>query len=262
MIVQLAVYFDGSGTAPEHPVWAIGGWIAEVDQWTQFCREWHAMIENAPFRDGVKRMFHAADLESLKGIYSDWTQDQKQTFQDKAYRIIEDFQLTPVASALIKADYEALKIRFAKFEQAHGGNYFVHTFHAVMDNVRKWLDARRYEASVHYVFEAGDIGDVEIKRILQRIYNDPKEREVFRMNGWTMTGKEVLPLQAADIWAYESYKQMTNRIVSGQIRKIRYPYKRLYRSDFEKYQTYWDRENLTELIATYRELEKRGGNNR
>lgn len=266
LIVPLTAHFDASGTEPQHLVWAIGGWIAETDQWIHVNREWARMLKETRFRPDVKeRIFHAADLESLAGIYSDWTQDEKREFQDRAYQIIQDYQLFPIASAVIKADFEALKIRLVNLKERHGSNYFVHTFHAVMTNVRHWLDAQRYEASVHYVFEAGDVGEPAIQEILRRIFNDPDERKLFRMSGWTFTGKECLPLQTADIWAYESYKQMMNRIVTGPMREVRYPYRRLYRDRFRTYQTYWDRENLAELVEKYREIEeqqekvKRGG---
>jgi hypothetical protein len=124
-----------------------------------------------------------------------------------------------------------------------------------MKNVQEWLRDRRFEASVNYVFEAGDIGHGEIERALRRAWEDPEDRKFLHMSGWTMTGKHVLPLQAADIWAYESYKHMVNRVIGDRTRKVRYPYERLYRNYHEKYQTYWDRESLTAMIKTYREFE-------
>jgi hypothetical protein len=76
MIVSLAAYFDASGTAADQTIWSIGGWIAEVDQWSRFCGRWRQMIEHAPFRPEIepeKRIFHSADLESRLGIYEGWT---------------------------------------------------------------------------------------------------------------------------------------------------------------------------------------------
>ena len=77
------------------------------------------------------------------------------------------------------------------------------------------------------------------------------------MRGYSMLKKDTLPLQAADIWAYESYKQMVNRIIPETPgRDVRYPYRRLYRNRHREYQTYWDGENLAELIKIYNQLEK------
>jgi hypothetical protein len=77
------------------------------------------------------------------------------------------------------------------------------------------------------------------------------------MRGYSIQGKDVLPLQAADIWAYESYKQMVNRIIpEAPNRDVRYPYRRLYRNRHSRYQTYWDSENLAELAGHYKRLEQ------
>ena len=94
-----------------------------------------------------------------------------------------------------------------------------------------------------------------IQDALRRIKRDPRERAFHRLRDWSFGGKEILPLQVADLWAYESYKHMLNRIVSGPLRKVRYPYERLYRLRHEKYQTYWDRENLAALLELYKTLD-------
>lgn len=258
LIVPLTAHFDASGTDPRDAVWAVGGWIAPTDQWVEVNRAWALMLKETRFRADIEkkdRIFQASRLESLKGIYSDWTQDEKQEFQNRAYTIIKDYQLFPIASAVIKADYKALRIGFPKLKWGDGSNYFQHTFHDILNSVRKWLDVQRYEASVHYIFEAGDIGQSSIGVTLRQINSDPHRKSLFRMSGWTFSDKTCLPLQVADIWAYESYKQMINRIVNGPLRSVRYPYQKLYRREFERYQTFWDRENLLELIKTYHQVE-------
>jgi len=257
MVVPLTAYFDASGTQDNHPVWAVGGWIAEVDQWKRFCIAWQQMLDHAPFRAALKpsdRIFHAAELESRQGIYSDWTEEQKRAFQEEAYTIIDDLQLFPISTALIKADYEALKIRFAQFKQGHQGNYYLHSVHDVLKNVKNWLDEQRFEASVQYVLEAGTLGEKQVERLLTEILNGDEERPFYHMRGYAMQRKDTLPLQAADIWAYEAYKHMLNRIIAQPItRDIRYPFRRLYRFRHIKFQTYWDRDNLGELAHVYRD---------
>jgi hypothetical protein len=98
VIAPLTAYFDVSGTAAQHRVWAVGGWLATVEQWTQFGYAWRAMLDAAPFSEDSKRLFHATDLESCKGIYSDWTETQKQYFQDTAYGAIERYPFMAISS--------------------------------------------------------------------------------------------------------------------------------------------------------------------
>jgi len=262
MLIPLTAHFDASGTDNAQKVFAIGGWIAEVDQWSRLRCDWKKMIEEAPFRDDVKkkdRIFHASDLEYRKGIYEGWRDDEKQTFQGRAYGIVEDYELFPFSAAIVKADFEALKIRFSELPHGHAGNYFMWTFHHVMAQVRKWLEAQHKDVNVHYIFERGQLGDGQVQDSLKRIADDAAERELFRMREWTFAGKELLPLQTADLWAYESYKQMVNRNLGMQTHPIRYPYRRLHRTEYERFQVYYDRDNLPALIAEYRELYEKSG---
>lgn len=154
MIIPLTAYFDASGCEPDREVFSVGGWIAEVDQWKQFCRAWQPILDRAPFAESIAaedRIFHAADLESLKGIYCGWTKEQQQAFQGEAYQIIQDLQLFPIATAVVKSDYEKLQVRFSQFKQGHEGNYYLHSLHDVLKNVHNWLEAQPFETSVEYI---------------------------------------------------------------------------------------------------------------
>ena len=84
MVAPLTAYLDASGSEIIAPVWAVGGWIGTVDDWTAINEKWQAMLDSAPFRPNVepdKRMFHASDLETCKGIYAGWTKVEKEGFQ-------------------------------------------------------------------------------------------------------------------------------------------------------------------------------------
>ena len=68
---------------------------------------------------------------------------------------------------------------------------------------------------VRYVFEKGAAGRDEAEKMLRRLKADPNDREKFRIHGYDFEGKETVPLQAADFLAYESYRQIDNRVVDG-----------------------------------------------
>jgi len=259
VVTPLAAYFDASGSEPQSSVWTVGGRIGTVAEWSELNIAWQKMLDEAPFRADVeqhKRVFHAADLEYREATYSGWTEAEKQSFQDEAYSIIEQFpSFTAISSSLIKADWESLGLQLDTVRDGHPGNFFVHVILDALSNIRKWADAEAYDGPIQYYFEAGDIGMGNVQDALKRIDSDPKRRQPYRMEGWHFEGKQLLPLQAADIWAYESYKQMLNRIVAGQLRKRRYPFNRLWQERYTPYNTYADRERLEGLIAKARAIE-------
>jgi hypothetical protein len=209
-----------------------------------------------PKRLGKARIYHSADLEFSQNMYRGWTVKERQQFQNEAFTIIRHLQLFPIAAAVIKADFDALRLRSRQFKPGATGNYYMHAFQDALNNVRKWLYRHGYEASVQYVFEQGDLGWRQIREVLDKMLADPEERKNFCMRGVSMEDKDTLPLQAADIWAYESCKHIENRIISNPaIIPVRYPWRRLYRARYEKYQTYSDRERLERLLEMYRKMQ-------
>jgi len=248
VIAPVRVYLDASGTAREQRVWAVGGWLGTADQWDHFINAWRVMLDAAPFGPDVKRMFHAADLESLKGTYSGWTDTQKKDFQGVAYGLIGRYSFTAVSSSLIKEDWKAVGPRLSTIADGHPGNYYVHSVADVLSSVRKWADAENYDGPIHYYFEADTIGQGSVIQFLRAACGDPKRRQRARMASCTFAGKEVLPLQAADVWAYEAYKQMLNRIIDGRTRLPRHPFLQLWRERYAPYNGYWDRERLERLL--------------
>jgi hypothetical protein len=258
VVAPLTAYFDASGSERESTIWTVGGWIGTVDDWIAINEEWRAMLDSAPFRPNIEpqeRMFHASDLETCKGIYAGWSEAEKQSFQNQAYGIIEKFpSLTAISSSLIKADWQSLGLELDTVKRQHPnadihpGNYFVHVVFDVLRNVRKWADAAGHSGPIQYFFERGDIGMGDVMSALEEIEKNPKRKERYRMDGWSFQSKQLLPLQAADIWAYESGKQMLNRIVAGPLRERRYPFNRLWRERYQPYNTFWDREELERRI--------------
>jgi len=98
---------------------------------------------------------------------------------------------------------------------------------------------------VSFVFEGGAEGRGEVEKMFAEAKDDPAWGPL--LGTLEFRGKECLPLQAADIIAYEVWKQMVNQRVSGHIRDVR---KSLYSilSDLSFEDCYFDRENLTELV--------------
>ena len=64
----------------------------------------------------------------------------------------------------------------------------------------------------------------------------PETLALWRIGGWSFQGKEVLPLQAADVMAYEAYKYVENYILDkGEQRDVRLSMIDLYLSCDDKY---------------------------
>ena len=69
------------------------------------------------------------------------------------------------------------------------------------------------------------------------------------LGGWSFQGKEILPLQAADVMAYEVYKHVENQIVDkGEKYDVRRSMIDLYRPRDDNYLKLWSRERLIDWV--------------
>lgn len=58
---MFAVYFDESDTHDGSPVYTVAGYIATVEQWTHFEREWIDLLKELGL--WPRTAFHMADIE-------------------------------------------------------------------------------------------------------------------------------------------------------------------------------------------------------
>jgi hypothetical protein len=108
-----------------------------------------------------------------------------------------------------------------------------------------------HKEPIDWVFEAGTAGSGQIGRLMHLIYTDTAMRKDFRVNSWSFGGKDIRPFQAADVIAYEVFKQVTNQLVQQpQKRNIRISFQHLTRSQDDDYLEYWTKEQLEEYVST------------
>ena len=115
----------------------------------------------------------------------------------------------------------------------------------------KWAEKcqRGYVSPFQWVFEAGTTGYGQVIEMLDSLYDKPELREIWRIKGWSFQGKDVLPLQAADVMAYEMFKQVENQILDrGEKHDVRLSMLDLYRPCDEKYLKWWPRERLLDWV--------------
>jgi hypothetical protein len=122
-----------------------------------------------------------------------------------------------------------------------------------MRNVRRWIEANNIDEPIEYVFESCDDGWGDVLKVLKEINNNSADRDYYYMQGYSRKfKKEVIQLQAAGTWAYESYKHWANTVIKGQEReKSRTSWKVLFRPEYRLFNTFDNRETLDRLVRNY-----------
>jgi hypothetical protein len=268
-MAMFIVYGDASGSDPALPILALGGFISTVQQWEEFCKQWPKVLAS-----GSVGVYHAADLESRKGEFARWSEKKKLKFQILAYQTLARYVAVGIASVVVRADFETLKIRWHRVRQGKPANHYIFCVYDFIKNVNNWAKDHGYiNTPINYVFERGDPGKGEVEQIFQELASDSAFNERHLIGKLTFSpkrdkdhpqnDKQLQPLQAADIWAYESYKHMNNRILpmdSGQKPRAesRPGYQFLFKEAWYTYNTYWDKDNLAGFAKSIMESPENG----
>lgn len=208
-VAILTFYGDASGKRDKTNV-AVAGYVARAVQWNRFDAEWSEML-----RLNHIKMFHRSQMEPPfhdEFREKNWTIERQRPVIRKLEQIIKSTTLVGVAHAVKNRAFSQIVPR--KIKRWLGGPYGW-CVQACITYLGRWASSRG--DYIHYIFEAGDEGEREITRAITAIYENPNDREKFRIAGWSFAPKKgpcgLIQLQAADFLAWESYKRIDRLLI-------------------------------------------------
>jgi uncharacterized protein DUF3800 len=210
---MLTAYFDDSGTSATDPVVVVAGYLATVEMWSRFNRRWSTLLAQY----GIAGL-HRVDLENFSGEFKEWEPTRRTEFIKKAHAIIKHCTYSGFGVALVKSDFEAVCPESNPY-RTYG--LFGWCAYGCLAAIKLWCDHKNITEPIQFVFEAGTTGQDQFDQLLGVIYRNPAIRKNDRIGGWSFQGKSLLPLQAADVVAYEYFKFMRNEFVDKGSRPIR-----------------------------------------
>ena len=239
-LVTLAVYMDKAGPSDAIPAITVAGIIMDSERVPDFSKKWAAALrsfEDTPF-------FHMTDYDSGIGLYEDWNaRGVKQKRLARLLALVEKNAMAIVGVSVSLADCVAA-FDHTPVETAYG-IAATHCF-AMVPQFR-YLQQHPDERVI-YTFEAGDQGHGRLKMAYDAIYDTAWRKNLNRIDGdLNVEKKDFPPLQAADVVAFEGWKQWA-REHGGDSRPTRYPYARLSKSVASEWATL-QRRPMREVVA-------------
>lgn len=225
---MLAAYFDESGTHEGSKALVIAGWVSSVSQWSKFQAEWKRFLEEYDLDH-----FHMTDCENLRGQYLEWTQKRKISAIQQAHKIIVRRVSIPIAVSLDNEAYNLLDKKYTFRGMTNDVVRSPYTFclEKCLSNIKRWADGKLLYSRnqrIEYIFEHGNSYRGEVTKLFQKIEMDASLKSQFRVSKLEFGDKYVFPLNAADMLAYETFKEMENYHVPGfEQRPLRQSSKRL-----------------------------------
>ncbi len=213
MLGDFSFYGDESYThPPEPPVYTVAGYLSTDVQWKKFRKEWRSILEP----EGLDH-FHMVDFQACKPPYDSWSKGKRADFLASLHAIIHKRTIMSFAT---NADAEDFKMLTSEEQKALVSP---HVFAAknCMKAVGFWAAENIINHPViAYIFEEGSPQDKQLNRLVESLTDEDKW--FFRMASLTFAKKKLLnPLQAADVVAYESTKEVARKVNPFNERRAR-----------------------------------------
>lgn len=241
---MLTAYFDDSGTDLNSPLVVVAGYLSSDHMWESFNVRWANLL----LKNGVTQM-RRSKLESLEGEFKGWIPDQRTEFVKKAHAVIRKFTYLPIGIAIVKADFEEA---FPVNSTARRFGLYSWCIHGCLAALGEWCEKRNHREPITFVFEAGTEGRDQVHKTFTVLCANPEKRppRACPIKSWSFAPKKVLPLQAADLIAYEFYKFTKNHAIDRGRHKIRLSALDLFSSTDISLLKYFDKKGFEALRTT------------
>lgn len=227
-MASLVAYFDESGTHRQSKVVVVAGFVAPESNWEAFASLWEKLLAEYGLDS-----FHMNAFENRFGKFKKMTEEKRQEIHRRLLFAINSSLLQGVAIAVSRSAYDDVYTVRGQGPKARKLIQSPYSFCALACVTRAimWSQQQGNTKPIATIFEHG-AGPGEIINAHRAL----RGRLPLWRDGWgalTFETRDMhLPLQAADILAYNSYKEAVN-IVEGLPRARRYPTLQLARTPIQ-----------------------------
>ena len=199
VVAMMEVYFDESGTHGGSPVVCIAGYLFRVEQARRLNTEWAETLS----RFGVS-VYHATDCGNGHGQFAHLRTEERTELTKAVIGIIlrrmeVGFAITMTETDFHKAPEGPVWVK--------GGPYVICAMYA-LSGITGWCDKYGVDDDISYFFEKGDRHQSIVNGAISELAASSMGRVGFRYQSHSFIPKAGNgPLQAADLFAYEWYRE-------------------------------------------------------
>lgn len=244
MICVLKAYLDESGIHQGSRICAIAGFVGGQEEWEKIERQWNRALST----EGVAA-FHMAEFENRQGPYADWSNTRRQDFLGGLVGILKARDIFSVGSGIVTENFLALSVEDRQW-MTHGNPdipYFLCFQHCIVEAAHH-ADGLDPSEKVGFTFDRNETFVAEGTRLYDRMKDDVQWDNRFRLADTVAfaSKRNSVPLQVADFAAYETYKQLENKLYNPSI-PVRWPIRQFQVWPFRG--KYFTMDALQDLIA-------------
>lgn len=205
LIAVFKIYLDESGIHDGSPVVTVAAYVARPKQWGAFTSEWRRTIRPI-------KVYHAADAANCRGAFEGWTKEDVAALAKRALPIIPKHTRLAVAAGIQMDDYEAALKGRSHLKDLFGEPYGA-CLQWVLTIILRMKAEHGNREQIAFFHEQNNF-----RGEAMRVYSAVIERwNIGAISSFAFGSKEkYVPLQAADIYAYEANKRLRNPSASNR----------------------------------------------
>lgn len=241
-MAMLTVYCDDSGTDENTRVAVVAGYLSNDAQWELFNKEW----TNVLTKFGITGM-RRTDLENFRGEFKKWNPARRTALLQQLQPIIKHRTKMAVGTMAIKEEFE--KFIPDDIKDNIGGMYGFLAYSCLI-GVSQWCNrpSRQHKQPIKWVFESGTKGHGQVDKIFHATYANDKLRHTSHLGEWMFRRKDTIPLQSADLLAYECFKLIENQVLDkSEKHPVRISMAKLLGTEKYPYLRYFDKRGLEQF---------------
>lgn len=236
-MAMLTTAFDASGSESDRACLAVAGFISTADDWIEFSRKWTARLE----RDSLP-YFHMAEFSgTYSKHYDGWSKTRREDLMGDLIGLVQSFAYRKFGTCVV---HQYLKDGLSpELKERFLLNAYPLAGRKCAGEVRRWVSREFRNSPYKLIFEDGDLHK---GKLVDRLCADGFPSPVFEAKVTKDPARPAfIPLQAADILAFEIYQAAKNVHEPSAINCERWPLIQLDKIPGEV--GIFSRENIEEL---------------
>lgn len=216
--VMLKAYMDDSGTHADSPVCLIAGYWGGTNQWKQFEQRWKLVLDRHKVDEFHAKVFWGRDASKERiGPYKGWSDRKRHAFMEELLRVIGSVKVHPFAFGVLSSEWSKRTSWQKKILSGGSGkslnnapqNPMFMSFQTAILRICRYCHEG---VAMHFVMDS----NANTNGWSAICYN--KAKKELATSEWGhlkpenlgdlvfSDSKKALPLQAADLLAYEAFK--------------------------------------------------------
>lgn len=235
----LQVYLDESGTHGNSPAVVVAGYVGEPTEWDQWTSEWEKT------KRGRINVFHAVHCNNRSGEFSGLEEPERNALVQEMLPITPKHIKIGISIGIDMKSYrDAIEHRPDLNE--HFGSPYLACFGWLLQDIVEDIEKSGIDREFHIFHEENQFKEDVISRYKWIVNNIPGGK---RCSGLSFAKKsDCIPLQAADILAYETHHKIKNPS------KNRKSWDSLHSNGAHIKSLYYGPKNMDHLVKTLEEM--------